>query len=61
MKNSLWLKSCSNASLCLYTHLTEFAPAHHSGVLTIVAPIYVRQTHRSDVVIEHDLEGRPKR
>ena len=39
-----------------YLHLTEFAPAHHSGVVSVVAPINVRQTHRPDVVIKLDLE-----
>ena len=40
----------------LYLHLTEFPPAHHSGVVSIVAPINVGQTDRPDVVIKLNLK-----
>ena len=42
-------------------HLTQLAPAHHGGVLPVVAPVYGGQTHRPDVVIELDLERKRRK
>ena len=39
-------------------HLTEFAPAHHCGVVSIVAPVNVGQTDRPHIVIKLYLKKR---
>ena len=36
--------------------LLELAPAHHRGVVAVVAPVGARQTDGSNVVIENNLK-----